>query len=261
MNTAPVQTESPVISNDPVLPGACLLWLRAPEIASIARPGQFVMLKCAGGAFLRRPLSIHRVSSDKTCLAFLFAAVGKGTAWLAELKPGDRLNLLGPLGNGFQIESKLKVAVLVAGGLGIAPLSFLADELMAQGTRVSFLYGAATTALLCPNRLLPKVTEWALVTEDGSCGQRGFVTTYLPGYLTGNAALFGCGPTPMYRALARLDELQGKAMQVSLEIRMACGLGVCYGCTVNTRQGLRQVCHHGPVFKMDDIVWEELADI
>jgi dihydroorotate dehydrogenase electron transfer subunit len=120
----PVQITAPVAANDTAMPGVNLLWLEAPEIAAIAKPGQFVMLKCQGGAFLRRPLSIHRLSADKNQVAFLFAVVGKGTAWLAGLKPGEAVDLLGPMGNGFNIALEAESAVLLAGGLGVAPLAF-----------------------------------------------------------------------------------------------------------------------------------------
>jgi len=261
MNTPSVQTLSPVLSNDAVLPDVRLLWLEAPEIAGIAQPGQFVMIRCAGGTLLRRPLSIFRQSADKTRLAFLMAVVGRGTAWLAEIEPGDLLDLRGPLGNGFSVSPGTKNAVLVAGGLGVAPLGFLADELAALGVRATFLYGAASSRLLCPDHILPKGAEYVFATDDGSRGRQGFITSYLPEYLIEETSLFACGPTPMYRALTRLDALRDRETQVSLEIRMACGLGVCYGCTVNTRQGLKQVCKHGPVFMLHDVLWDELADI
>jgi len=237
------------------------MWLEAPEIARIARPGQFIMIRCAGETFLRRPLSIFRLSADKTCLAFLFAVVGQGTTWLANARPGDKLDLRGPLGNGFSIDREIKNAVLIAGGLGLAPLGFLGDELAALGVRVSFMYGAASAHLLCPDYLLPEVTERVIATNDGSCGRQGFITSFLPEYLTSEASLFACGPTPMYRSLARQNILQNRGTEVSLEVRMACGLGVCYGCSVNTHQGLKQVCKHGPVFKLNDVLWDELADI
>ncbi|MCL2150208.1 MAG: dihydroorotate dehydrogenase electron transfer subunit [Dehalococcoidia bacterium] len=261
MDIVPIRTFARVITNDTVMPGVHLLWLEEPRVAAQARPGQFVMLKCQNGTFLRRPLSIHRLSADKTRLAFLFASVGRGTAWLATLEAGDYIDLLGPLGNGFDPSPGLRRAVLIAGGLGVAPLGFLADELIARGTQVSFAYGAATSALLCPDRLLPEGAEYVFITEDGSRGRPGFVTAHLPALFKEGSELFACGPTPMYRALASLDECKKLQIQVSLEIRMACALGVCYGCTINTDKGLQQVCRHGPVFNIHSVLWDEFPDI
>jgi len=271
MNILPIQTLAPVLSNERVIYdkgsriSVHLLWLKAPEIASIAQPGQFVMLKCGGEAFLRRPLSVHRISPNKNNIAFLFDVVregkGKGTSWLSKLRQNDEINLLGPLGNGFHIVPETKSAVLIAGGVGIAPLSFLADELGARGVKMSLYYGAKKSTLLLPDQLLPTDAECVLATEDGSRGQRGFITTCLPVLLGESSQVFACAPTPMYRALAQMDRVHDWNVQVSLETRMACGLGICYGCTINTRQGPRQICHHGPVFNMHDIQWDKFPDI
>ena len=261
MNNTPVQLLAPVTSNQPVYPGVNIIWLEAPEIARIALPGQFVMLKCEDGTFLRRPLSIHRVSTDRTRVAFMFAAVGKGTAWLAAATPRMKVDLLGPLGNHFEIDPDIEAAVVVAGGLGVAPLAFLADELKIRGKKISFLYGAATAGQLCPEPFLPEMNEYILATEDGSRGERGFITACLPRYLSRPVQLFACGPTPMYRTMAIAGEIKNMPAQVSLEVRMACGLGICYGCTVDTRVGLRQVCKHGPVFELHEVRWESFPGI
>jgi dihydroorotate dehydrogenase electron transfer subunit len=255
------QVLAPVVSNQEVMPGVRLAWLEAPEIAVLARPGQFVMVRCGDGAFLRRPLSIHRLNGGKTGLAFLFAVKGAGTEWLAGLKPGRLVDLLGPLGQGFSIKAGAGNLVLVAGGLGIAPLGFLADRALEDGKKVSLLHGAATSGLLCPDSLLPAGAACILATEDGSRGRRGYVSQCLPEVLPAADQIFACGPTPMFRTLAADASLRDKDVQVSLEVRMACGLGICYGCSVNTRQGVKQVCKHGPVFSLHDIIWKDLADI
>ena len=258
---APLTQLSEVLSNREVMPGVFLLRLLAPGIAAAAQPGQFAMLRCGSHNFLRRPLSIHQVSADRQQLAFLFAAVGNGTGWLAGVKPGQLLNLLGPLGKGFEIDADASHLLLVAGGLGVAPLGFLADEAHLSGKKVTLLLGAATAAALCPLELLPGVDKCLSATDDGTLGHRGFVTHLLAESLPETQQVFACGPLPMLRALAADKALGRYRTQVSLEIRMACGLGVCYGCTVNTMQGLRQVCKHGPVFEMADIIWRELRDI
>jgi dihydroorotate dehydrogenase electron transfer subunit len=201
------------------------------------------------------------LNEDKTQLAFLFTVVGKGTGRLSELKPGRRVDMLGPLGNGFAINPESQNLVLLAGGLGIAPLGFLAEWAIARGKSVSLLLGAATSSLICPVHLLPVSVTCLLATEDGSCGRQGYVTQCLPEALPEADQIFACGPTPMFRTLAADASLKDRDVQVSLEIRMACGLGICYGCTVNTKQGAKQVCKHGPVFQLSDIIWEDIAEI
>jgi dihydroorotate dehydrogenase electron transfer subunit len=260
-NVIPSQILAPVVSNEQVMPGVHLLWLEAPEMARVASPGQFAMLRCEGNAFLRRPLSIHRLNNGKTQLAFLFSAVGKGTHWLSELNPGRCIDVLGPLGKGFTINPASQNLLLIAGGMGIAPLGFLAETAISRGKSVSLLLGASTASLICPEQLLPANVTCLLTTEDGSCGRQGYVTRCLPEALPKTDQIYACGPTPMFRALAGDIALRDKDVQVSLEIRMACGLGICYGCTVNTRQGAMQVCKHGPVFRLCDIIWEEMTDI
>jgi dihydroorotate dehydrogenase electron transfer subunit len=254
-------TVAPVVLNEEAMAGVRLLWLSAPEIARASRPGQFVMLKCGGDTFLRRPLSIHRVDKDSGRIAFLFAVVGRGTAWLAGVKPGEALDLLGPLGRGFEIKSETRRLVLVAGGLGLAPLGFLADVAAAQGKEVTLLLGAASAGMLCPIGKLPQAETCVLSTDDGSMGRKGFVTASLPAYLPQADQVFACGPLPMFRTMAEDASLKDKDVQVSLEVRMACGLGVCYGCTVSTKAGLRQVCKDGPVFRLNDILWDKVANI
>ncbi len=261
LDIIPQQVEASVITKEEVMPGVFLLWLEAPGIACISRAGQFVMLRCLGGAFLRRPLSIHRVNEGQTRIAFLFAVVGKGTYWLSTVKPGDTLDLLGPLGNGFNIEAGAQNLVLLAGGLGIAPLCMLADEARRSDKKLSLLLGAATAAMVYPEHLLPAGIACTVATDDGTRGRKGFVTECLADHLSGADQVFACGPLPMLRAVARDRSLKDKKVQVSLETRMACGLGVCYGCTIKTRQGLKQVCKDGPVFNLSDILWDELADI
>jgi len=243
-----------------VTAGVHLLWLEAPAVAATARPGQFAMLKCGGGAFLRRPLSIHRISRDKTQIAFLFAVIGKGTDWLSRAIPGDILDILGPLGNGFNLLSSSREILLVAGGVGLAPLVFLAEHAIQKGVRVKLAYGTATDQRYS-KKMLPKGIRLVEFTDDGSCGRHGLVTECVPDFLETVDQIFVCGPLTMYRTLSKQQDLGGKNVQVSLETRMACGLGVCYGCTVRTGSGLKQVCHDGPVFNLDDVVWEEMAGI
>lgn len=259
------RVQSPVITNDRILPGVCragarnvqgtwLIWLQAPDIARDARPGQYVMVGCGPEAVLPRPFSLHDVSGGRIALLYNELENGRGTGWLSRRRPGDSVALFGPLGHGFSVRPDARRLLLVAGGIGVAPLRFLADAAIEQGKEVILLMGAASAGQLCPSGLLPSGAGLLRITEDGSEGERGLVTQYLPGLAGKYDQVMACGPLAMYRAMARL----GGPAQVSLETRMGCGLGTCYGCTVNTRQGLRQVCRDGPVFELGDIIWDKL---
>ena len=249
------QAKAKIISNE-ITAGVHLIWLDCPKIASEAKPGQFVMIKCGDGEKfqLRRPFSIHQV--DKKGFALLFNIVGRGTQWLAQCQTEESLDILGTLGNGFSIAPSSKNLLLVAGGIGVAPLYYLVQEALKEKRSVTLLYGTAD------NKRLPIPPPLKLVsaTEDGSVGKRGMITDILPDYIGWADQIFACGPLPMYKTMAKMPELRDKQVQVSLEVRMGCGLGVCYGCTIKTKNGLKQVCKDGPVFDLDDILWDELKD-
>ena len=257
-----IQELASVTANSEPVPNARLIRLEAPKIAHQARPGQFVMVRCGekGEYQLRRPLSVHRREGNQ--IALLFNMVGGGTQWLAQRQPRDKLDLLGPLGNGFTIHPTSQNLLLVAGGMGIAPLVFLAEEAVKHGKEVTLLYGAPTAAQLYP--YMPDGLEVIYATEDETMGRHGKIVAFSPDFFDWADQIFACGPLPMYRNMANnYPQLQqsGKSTQISLEVRMGCGLGVCYGCTVKTKRGLKQVCQDGPIFDLDDILWEELADI
>jgi len=253
------QILAPVLSNTEVMPGVYLLWAKAPEIATFAQPGQFVMVRCSEGydPLLRRPLSIHRVAplASPSQLALLFAVVGRGTHWLAQRKEGDMIDLLGPLGHGYALSPQSRNLLLVAGGIGIAPLVALTERAIAEGSQVTLLLGAPTRAQLYPTALLPPETRVLLATEDGTAGERGVATDFIPGLVDGADQIFACGPISMYHTMAAQGILKGKSVQVSMEARMGCGMGYCYSCALETKRGLRQVCKDGPVFDLDEIVW------
>lgn len=258
------QVLATIISNSEVMPGVYLIWLESPPIASTAQPGQFVMVRCGEDAEhpLRRPLSIHRLDNNK--LAFLFTVIGEGTHWLAQCQAGNNIDLLGPLGNGYSIQLSSRNLLLVAGGIGIAPLCFLAQEALEQGCSVTLLHGARIRGHLCPEHLLPPGLEFSFFTEDGSAGRKGMITDFLSDFADRADQIFACGPMPMYRDMVlRKQELRlkEKPVQISLEVRMGCGLGVCYGCTVRTKNGLKQVCQDGPIFDLDDFTAEELVKL
>ncbi len=266
------QTEARVISNKMILPGgphragqalaSNLMWLHCPEIARKVKPGQFVMVRCADLP-LPRPFSIHQVNEDNLALFFAVLEGGKGSQWMAQCQVGHTLKLMGPLGHGFTIYPDSKNLLLVAGGMGLAPLCFLAHQAVRESHSVTLLLGAAVSPLYSeqPGNLLPPEIKLVNVTEDGSVGRKGMITDLLPDLINSADQVFACGPLPMYKTIARMPELKDKPVQVSLEVRMGCGLGICYGCTVKTRNGLRQVCKDGPIFNLDEVLWEELADI
>ncbi len=239
--------------------GGWLIWLDCPEIAGEALPGQFVMVGCGQECVLPRPFSVHQVDG-KGNLALFFAVLadGRGTNWLAERQPGDTVELFGPLGNGFTISPTSRNLLLVGGGMGIAPLVFLARQASTRGLSATLLYGTANQNQYPPD-LLPSGIKLVRATEDGSAGQRGRVTDLLPDYIDWADQVFACGSLPMYRSMAESPQLKGKSVQVSLEVRMGCGVGVCYGCTIKTKNGLKQACQDGPVFDLRDILWEEVV--
>lgn len=269
------QQLAPIISKNEVMSGVYLIWLECPDIASLARPGQFIMVRCQGETLLRRPISVHQVNESKSRLALLFAAVGKGTKWLAEQQEGERLDIFGPLGNGFSVKPESRNLLLVAGGIGIAPLHFLADMAKSKGHRVHLHQGVNTAGQLILEALSSRysrvpysgvpaaatlygradIIPCTASTVDGSAGVPGMATVCIPGLADWADQIFACGPMPMYQAMSQMPEAKRKLVQVSLETVMACGFGVCYGCTIKTKTGLKQVCKDGPVFDLEDIVW------
>jgi len=272
------QTLCTVASNAEVMPGVHLMRVEAPGIAVAAQPGQFITVRC-GDFTLRRPLSVHQSSpltgedSDEGEIALLFKVAGKGTLWLSQRQRGDKVKILGPLGNGFTIEPKSKNLLLVGGGIGIAPLVFLMEYASSQH-QITLIHGASTAAQLYPFSSggkkrskpspLPNRVQFIPVTEDGTMGQKGMATDILPDFLDWADQMYACGPVDMYKAMAEMSlrakrsNLKLTKCQVSLEVRMGCGFGACYGCTINTRKGLKQVCRDGPVFELNDIIWQEV---
>lgn len=254
------QLKSPILSAVEPIKGVYLFRLEAPEIAQAAKPGQFVMVKCAKETVLPRPFSVHSVEGNS--ISLLINVVGKGTAWLAQKKKGDTLDIFGPLGNGYTINPKSQNLLLVAGGMGIAPLSFLAEVAAGQNKKVTIINGAPTSRCLIPvnspqtlydKGMMSASFQCLTATDDGSEGFKGLATQLIPHYLKDIHQVFACGPAAMYQTMARMPELKGKDVQLSLEIMMGCGTGVCYGCTIKTKKGLKQVCKDGPVFAMEEI--------
>lgn len=241
-------------ANRMVRPDVGRLSFRSRPVARRARPGQFLHLRVPGqtAAVLRRPFSIHDVVGDR--IVVLYRVVGNGTRALAAVRPGGTIDITGPLGRSFRIRPS-RNPLVVAGGIGIAPLQFLLRRMTARGQRPRLLYGCLTRGALLPHLPVPR----SLTTDDGSCGARGLVTAALARELgrRAGAAVYACGPWPMLRETARLCRERGVPCQVSLEARMACGVGACQGCVVKGTASYLTVCHDGPVFDARAIDWDQ----
>jgi len=251
---------APIISNTEVLPNIYLLQAKAPKIAGLAQPGQYVMVRCGEGYDmpLRRPLGIHRISKDG--ISLLYAVVGRGTEWLLQRKAGEYVDLFGPLGKGFEIYPSSRNLLLVAGGVGVAPLVALAEHAIGTGRAVRLVIGEKNAAKIYPERLLPLGIKPVVTTEDGSLGQKGMVTDILPQFIPAADQIFVCGPLPMYRAIAKMGSKLGKKpTQVLLEMVMGCGVGACLSCSIETKSGRKLVCKDGPVFEFGDIFWDKMT--
>lgn len=223
-----------------------------PEI----KPGQFTEVYVEGAdVLLRRPISIHYVDRQNKELWLLVQKVGKGTRKMSELKKNDIVNVVFPLGNGFTIPEKSEKVLLVGGGVGIAPLLQLGLELKNAGAEVSYLLGAKTKSDLVELEVYSKYGEVFTSTEDGSLGEKGFVTQNSAFNGKSYDRIYTCGPTPMMKAVAKIALEKGIDCEVSLENKMACGLGACLCCVEDTKEGHKCVCSDGPVFNVKDLKW------
>lgn len=223
-----------------------------------AKPGQFVQVAVSEtmDPFLLRPISVHDAGEGQ--LSLLYRVAGRGTEYLSRKKAGETLALVGPLGNGFPLSEQ--DAVLVAGGIGAAPLYYLLRTLHANQRKTTFLYGAKTAGELARResfRALASVYREA--TDDGSSGYAGMVTDLLEPLLSGGSpVVYACGPEPMLHQVSRLADLHNTPCYVSLEARMACGVGACLGCVIPAAGGqYRRVCADGPVFDAREVFTRE----
>lgn len=231
----------------------------APEIAAEAQPGQFVNIRVSEGPhpILRRPISIFYADGED--ISILIKIVGEGTQLLSEFMERDRLDVIGPIGRPFRIQPS--PALLVAGGVGVAPMHFLGRRLIEAGHNVLFLYGVRTKKDI-PTivDVVQTMSNLIIVTNDGTLGKRGLVTDFVNEETIENRAIYACGPEPMLATLQKKLAAMGKTAQFSLESRMACGVGACQGCAVATKNGYRRVCVDGPVFDSDEILkWTDGA--
>ncbi len=239
--------------------GFVILQLTDPEkVLPAMVPGQFVEVRVDGSSttFLRRPISINRVVRETNELWLLVHAVGDGTRALAALQPGAVVNVVLPLGNGFTLPEAAKERVLlVGGGVGTAPLLYLGEEMAACGCRPTFLLGARSAGDLMQLDLFRQLGDVYITTEDGSDGERGFVTQHSLWQQASFTRICTCGPKPMMVAVARLAREKGIACEASLENLMACGLGACLCCVEDTTDGHVCVCKEGPVFNIEKLKW------
>jgi len=263
------QIKAKVVYNKRVKDGYFLCVFEAGRIASCSLPGQFVNVKVSDTEepLLRRPFSIHRKTERR--IEILYQVVGKGTEIFSERKAGERLDIIGPLGNGFNYEpvaQSRRSAILVAGGMGVAPLVFLAEKLSGLHTPgpglTTVLIGAKTKKqILCEKEFKQAGCSVKIATDDGSRGFKGYVSDLLekdlrPKTYDLRPIIYACGPRPMLKEISRISGKYIIPTQISLEEHMACGIGACLGCAVNTRQGYKRVCQEGPVFEAAQIIWE-----
>jgi dihydroorotate dehydrogenase electron transfer subunit len=228
--------------------------LIAPELAERSRPGQFVMVGVPTPGFhLRRPLSLHRVQADRVSL--LLAVRGGGTSLIAAAEVGDTLSLSGPIGTAFPAVQGAGRALLVGGGIGSAPLQFLADALAGRGVTVASAFGFRDHRHARLAHAFELEPLW-LATEDGSQGSSGTVVDLLANVpAQRGTVLYACGPLAMLAALQSWTKERGLTAFASVEAYMACGTGVCHGCVVPTAQGYARVCAEGPVFPLSELVF------
>ena len=222
-------------------------------------PGQFAQLRVDGSkeTFLRRPISINFVDTKQNQIWFLVQLVGAGSRALGRLKEGDTLNALLPLGNGFSMPvSAEKKHLLVGGGVGTAPLLYLGAQMNLMGMRPTFLLGARTKDMLLQMEDFQRVGDVYVTTEDGSAGEKGFVTQHSILFKQHFDRISVCGPSPMMKAVAKFARANSVACEVSLENMMACGLGACLCCVEKTVKGNVCVCTEGPVFDINELTWE-----
>ena len=252
-----IEPAAEVLSTSEVAEGIFKLVLRTSEIALRSAPGQFVNIRCGESCLplLRRPFSISRVQGDT--IELLFNVIGHGTRMMASKRTGDTLDVLGPLGSPFGTTGDYGLAILVGGGLGVAPFPFLTDVLVNKNKEILTLIGARKGGQITAQHL----RNVQVATEDGSKGMRGTVIDLLRTQVEKSRGkrtkIFGCGPTAMLKALSAFAAAEGIDCELSLEGDMACGIGICQGCPVERTGGEKKyalVCTDGPTFNSKDII-------
>lgn len=234
--------------------------IACPEIANIAEAGQFAHLRVPGFS-LRRPISICEVLPEEGAIRVVFDERGEGTKVLATLKAGDAIDIMAPLGNGFTLLERDKKAIVIGGGIGVPPLLEVAKH---YGNNARVVLGfRSKSAVILQNDFAACGCAVTLCTDDGSMGRKGYATALLKEQLDAEKPdiLYACGPKLMLKAVAALAKEYGVRCQLSLEERMACGVGACLGCACRTKQDGKEtyshVCKNGPVFEAEEVVFDE----
>lgn len=229
-----------------------------PEIAEIAKPGQFVHIR-VDGFTLRRPVSICGIDAEKGTLRIVFEIRGEGTAVMAKLNEGELIDMLAPLGHGFTVNPDFNKVVLIGGGIGTPPMLPLAN---AYGEKATVITGfRSANAVILQEDFRKTGAETILCTDDGSLGIHGFVTQPFEEIVKSEKidAVYACGPMPMLKGISSICRENGIYCEISLEERMACGIGACLGCACKTKKNdeeyFAHVCKEGPVFNAEEVVW------
>lgn len=253
-----------VTENRPIMGDSFLVTFTAPEgLAAHVKPGHFVNVLPSGpmvfDPLLRRPYSVYGTDTANNTMTILVRPYGRGGQWIVDQQPGQFVNVLGILGNHYEIAPRTTHLLMVAGGVGAAPLRLLSEVAVSQGKSVTYLLGARTADQLLDATELPNAVEYVIATEDNTAGHTGFVTELVPQYLQWADQVFTCGPTPMMATLRNVIMQnrfgKGPQVQISVERTMACGVGACLGCVVETKRGMKASCVDGPVFDMETVVW------
>ena len=256
-----------VVENRPLCADHYLLIMRKDELARLSHPGQFVNLKINNREelLLRRPFSIARTHPEGSLFEIVYRVVGKGTAAMKDLKPGDILDLMGPLGKGFHLPEGQKRCLLIGGGVGLAPLWGLADRLSQNGNRVVALLGFRSSDVIFGIDVFRGYgAEILVTTDDGSYGLKGFVGDHAEKVLKGTIdRVYVCGPPLMLKAVIPLLRAAGIKGEASVEEKMGCGYGVCLSCAITITKGgvveKQRVCTEGPVFNLEELVLDDEA--
>ncbi|MFH1782603.1 MAG: dihydroorotate dehydrogenase electron transfer subunit [Candidatus Omnitrophota bacterium] len=262
-----------IISNEIVAPGYYKMVLEAPYITKTAIPGQFIQVRCSDSyePLLRRPFGIHRITNHESRITILYEVVGKGTTILSKRRKGERLDVLGPLGNGFTLQDTRHktqdTRILIAGGVGIAPLTFVAEALVKKKIKPIVLIGAKTKkAIVCSDDLKKMGLKVHIATDDGTLGHKGFVTDLFRDLLPVACGLqpvtvYSCGPKLMLKKVSEICKKEKINCQVSLEETFGCGIGACLGCSCKIKDRRNKftyklTCKDGPIFKGEEVIWE-----